>query len=90
MGRGVFWRRIHAKGNKLVKVFTSPGCVQCTATYRKLDDEGVEYEVINLAEDAVALDYVKGLGYQKAPVVIADKENHWSGFRPDLIERLMK
>ena len=32
-------------------------------------------------------EYVKGLGYMQAPVVVTDDE-HWSGFRPDKIEAL--
>ena len=31
-----------------------------------------------------AMDYVKSLGYQQAPVVVTDGE-HWAGFRPDKI-----
>ncbi|MDU3550696.1 MAG: NrdH-redoxin, partial [Actinomyces sp.] len=30
-------------------------------------------------------EFIKGLGYQQAPVVIAG-EDHWSGYRPDLIK----
>ncbi|MFB2582341.1 hypothetical protein ACEXQD_13920 [Herbiconiux sp. P15] len=28
------------------------------------------------------------LGYSAAPVVVIDDHNHWSGFRPDLIDTL--
>lgn len=71
----------------MVKVFTRPSCVQCTATYRALDAKGIEYEVIDVSEDAQALEEVKALGYLQAPVVIVDSD-HWSGFRPDKIEEL--
>lgn len=70
-----------------VTVYTKPSCVQCTATYRALDSKGIEYEVLDLSEDASALEQVKALGYLQAPVVIADEE-HWSGFRPDKIDEL--
>ncbi len=70
-----------------VTVYTKPSCVQCTATYRALDSKGVEYEVVDISEDAGALETVKGLGYLQAPVVITD-EDHWSGFRPDKIDEL--
>ncbi|HLP22446.1 MAG TPA: glutaredoxin-like protein NrdH [Microbacteriaceae bacterium] len=70
-----------------VTVYTKPSCVQCTATYRALDSKGVEYEVIDLSEDANALETVKELGYLQAPVVVTD-EGHWSGFRPDKIDEL--
>ncbi|MFM6974954.1 MAG: glutaredoxin-like protein NrdH [Agromyces sp.] len=70
-----------------VTVYTKPSCVQCTATYRALDSKGVAYEVIDLSEDAGALETVKELGYLQAPVVVTD-EDHWSGFRPDKIDAL--
>ena len=50
-----------------------------------LDKQGVDYTTIDVTEDAASLDYIKGLGYQQAPVVIAG-EDHWSGFRPDRIK----
>ncbi|MDR5699535.1 glutaredoxin-like protein NrdH [Agromyces aerolatus] len=70
-----------------VTVYTKPSCVQCNATYRALDSKGIEYEVLDLSVDESALEHVKGLGYQQAPVVITD-EDHWSGFRPDKISEL--
>ncbi|RMX05995.1 glutaredoxin-like protein NrdH [Corticibacter populi] len=70
-----------------VTVYTKPSCVQCTATYRALDRQGVAYEVVDLTEDAAALEKVRALGYQQAPVVIAG-DDHWSGFRPDKISAL--
>ena len=72
-----------------ITVYTKPSCVQCNATYRALDAKGIEYEVLDLSEDPTALEYVKGLGYMQAPVVVTDDE-HWSGFRPDKIEALSK
>jgi glutaredoxin-like protein NrdH len=68
-----------------IKVYSKPACVQCTATYRALDKLGLEYEVIDLAEDEAALTEILAMGYQQAPVVI-DGDDHWSGFRPDRIK----
>ena len=68
-------------------VYSKPSCVQCTATYRALDNKGINYQVIDVSADAEAAEYVKGLGYMQAPVVVTDDE-HWSGFRPDKIEAL--
>ncbi|KZF12835.1 NrdH-redoxin, partial [Rhodococcus sp. EPR-157] len=56
-------------------------------TYRALDKEGIEYDVIDISQDAEARDYVMALGYLQAPVVVAG-EDHWSGFRPDRIKAL--
>lgn len=70
-----------------VTVYTKPACVQCNATYRALDKRGISYDVVDVTEDAAALDYIKGLGYLQAPVVVTEAE-HWSGFRPDKIATL--
>lgn len=74
-------------GEKTITLFTKPSCVQCNATYRALDAKGIDYDVVDLSEDPVALERVKSLGYLQAPVVVTD-EDHWSGFRPDKIDEL--
>ncbi|WP_052462266.1 glutaredoxin-like protein NrdH [Nigerium massiliense] len=68
-----------------ITVFSKPACVQCTATYRALDKQGLAYRVVDLSEDEAALATVLDLGYQQAPVVLVGDE-HWSGFRPDKIK----
>ena len=70
-----------------ITVYSKPACVQCTATYRALDRQGVSYEVIDISVDQDALETVKGLGYMQLPVVGAGPE-HWAGFRPDTISTL--
>jgi glutaredoxin-like protein NrdH len=61
--------------------------VQCTATYTALDRKGLDYRVVDVTTDDEALAAVRAMGYAQAPVVVADDE-HWSGFRPDLIGRV--
>lgn len=68
-----------------ITVYSKPRCVQCDATYRALDKMGAPYTKVDVTEDAVALEFIVGLGYQQAPVVVAG-EDHWSGFRPDRIK----
>lgn len=70
-----------------VTVYSKPSCVQCSASYRALDSKGIDYQVVDMSQDAGALERVKALGYLQAPVVITD-EDHWSGFRPDKIDEL--
>ena len=72
-----------------ITVFSKPACVQCDATYRALKKHGLEYTVVDISVDAEALESVKALGYQQAPVVFADGD-HWSGFRPDKIKALAR
>lgn len=72
----------------MITVYTKPACVQCNATYRALDSKGIEYRSVDLTEDPNALDVVKAMGYQQAPVVVTEND-HWSGFRPDKIAALV-
>ena len=71
----------------MVTVYSLPSCVQCESTKKYLTRNGVEFNVIDLSEDAAAMDMIKDLGYQAAPVVVAG-DAHWSGFRPDLLDAL--
>ena len=76
-----------------ITVYSKPHCVQCAMTKRKLGAEGAPYTDVDISEDADALEFVKGLGWMEAPVVVVhDDENgritdHWSGFRPDRIKK---
>jgi glutaredoxin-like protein NrdH len=70
-----------------ITVYTKPACVQCSATYKALDKQGITYDKVDITLDSEARDYVMALGYLQAPVVVAGN-NHWSGFRPDRIKAL--
>ncbi|RZU99342.1 glutaredoxin-like protein NrdH [Spiribacter vilamensis] len=70
-----------------ITVYSKPACVQCTATIRALQKHGLDYQVVDLTEDAAAMSHVTELGYRQAPVVVAG-DSHWAGFRPDLIGQL--
>ncbi|NMR21215.1 glutaredoxin-like protein NrdH [Cellulomonas fimi] len=70
-----------------ITVYSKPACVQCTATYRALDKNELEYTIVDISSDAEAREFVMGLGHLQAPVVVADGD-HWSGYRPDKIAAL--
>ncbi|MGH6860933.1 MAG: glutaredoxin-like protein NrdH [Phyllobacterium sp.] len=70
-----------------ITVYSKPACVQCTATTRALDRQGMAYDVIDVSTDMAAFELVQQLGYRQVPVVIAG-ERHWAGFRPDMISAL--
>lgn len=71
----------------MVTVYTLPSCVQCESTKKYLAKMDIPFETVDLAEDEVAMDLVKGLGYQAAPVIVSG-DSHWSGFRPDKLDAL--
>ena len=69
-----------------IDLYSLPGCVQCKLTAKKLEREGLEYQLVDMTEpDNLA--HAKSLGYLQAPVVIYGDE-HWSGYRPDLIDQI--
>ncbi|MGV0633829.1 redoxin NrdH [Mycolicibacillus trivialis] len=70
-----------------ITVYTKPACVQCNATHKALEKEGIAYRSVDISLDSEARDYVMALGYLQAPVVVAG-DDHWSGFRPDRIKAL--
>lgn len=70
-----------------ITVYTKPNCVQCNATKRAMDKQGLSYNTVDLTQDVNALNRVKELGFTQAPVVLAG-EDAWSGFRPDRIKAL--
>ena len=74
-----------------VVVYSKPSCVQCTMTYRRLDQLGIGYSKVDITENPAALEFItEDLGYSQAPVVVdnEDDQNHWSGFRPDKLDAL--
>jgi len=74
----------------MITVYSKPNCVQCNATYRALDAKGIVYEIVDLSEHPEVIEYVQDLdpAYMQAPVVVVDEHDHWSGFRPDCIDRI--
>jgi len=72
----------------MITVYTTPACVQCHTTKRKLDSLGIEYDVVDVSTDLDSLEYIRSLGYTQAPVVVTDNDS-WSGFRPDKIATLV-
>lgn len=71
-----------------ITVYTKPACVQCNAVMKALDRKQLPYTKVDITADPAARDLVMALGYLQAPVVVAGANNHFSGFRPELIERL--
>jgi glutaredoxin-like protein NrdH len=56
-------------------------------TKRMLDKMGIEYDTVDITEDAAAFDMIVEMGFKSAPVVITDSDS-WAGFQPDKITAL--
>lgn len=80
-------RLVNKRGNMNITVYSKPSCVQCTATTRALDRKGVQYSVVDITADEGAYSRVSAMGYRQVPVVVAG-DQHWAGFRPDMIRTL--
>ena len=73
----------------MIKIYTKPNCVACNFTKNFISNNGIEAEFIDVTQDEQALSYIKNLGYNAMPVVYVDETNHWFGFRPDELEKLV-
>ena len=69
----------------MTTVYTKNNCVQCDMTKRLMDKMGIQYDTINISENADALNKLIELGYRAAPVVMTDSGDSWAGFQPDKI-----
>ena len=68
-------------------IYTRNDCVQCHATKRAMESRGVAIEMVNVDQVPEAADTLRKQGFRQLPVVVAG-ETSWSGFRPDMINRL--
>ena len=70
-----------------ITIYTRNDCVQCHAIKRAMESRGYTFELINLDNDPQAVEALRAQGFRQLPVVITDSLS-WSGFRPDMINRL--
>lgn len=70
-----------------VTLYSKPACPQCNATHRRLTNNGIPFNHVDLTTNPEALAHVQSLGYTSAPVVVAG-DDHWSGYRPDRVDSL--
>lgn len=70
-----------------ITIYTRDDCVQCHATKRAMESRGMVFEMVNIDQQPEAAETLRAQGFRQLPVVIAG-ETRWSGFRPDMINRL--
>lgn len=87
----------------VVTVFGKNPCVQCNATYRRMDKAGIEYNKIDVTVNSSTLDFLMDeLKLSSAPSVVISKEpitdgqydnveviESWGGFVPSKIDALV-
>lgn len=68
-------------------VYTKSHCPQCDATKRRLDRLSIPYRTVSLDADPNMVAKLTAKGFKQTPIVEAGSES-WSGYRPDLIDKL--
>lgn len=74
-----------------ITVYTKRNCQACEATKKAMDRAGLDYEVIDVSDNAARQQTLRECGFRQMPVVeVTDDEDYqsWEGFRPDLIKQL--
>lgn len=74
----------------MVIVYTNPTCGPCKATFYALDKRGIQYKKVDISVDDKGRRDMEALGYSVLPVVYINKNFHWNGFRPDMMDRITK
>lgn len=72
----------------MITVYSKPACVQCEQTKKLLTKNGLEFETIDITQDAEAYDKVVAMGFLAAPVVVTENDS-WAGFQPEKINGLV-
>jgi len=74
-----------------ITIYTKQNCPACEATKKAMDRAGLNYEVIDVTDNAPRQRALRECGFRQMPVVeVADGDEYrsWEGFRPDLIKQL--
>ena len=71
-----------------ITVFSKNNCMQCKMTKKFLEQNGADFEEINIDEQPDKIDYVKGLGFTAAPVIEAG-ETVFSGLQPNKLKAII-
>ena len=71
----------------MITIFSKPNCMSCNFAKKYLNDKGIEFEEIDVFQDAEALSMLRDAGYSEMPVVDVNGEFH-TGFRPDVLAKV--
>lgn len=73
-----------------VVVLTKPGCQQCRATERRLSRAGISYTAIDISDKPELITSLKNSGFLALPVVKQQDGKFFSGYRPDLVKKIIE
>ncbi|MGT2932977.1 glutaredoxin-like protein NrdH [Streptococcus catagoni] len=72
----------------MITVYSKNNCMQCKMTKKFLEQNGANFQEINIDEHPEKIDYVKSLGFSAAPVIESDTLV-FSGFQPAKLKELL-
>jgi glutaredoxin 3 len=72
-----------------VTVYTTPTCPWCTKVKSYLDEKGIAYREVDVAEDAAAARQMVEVTGQRGVPVIAKGEQYVVGFNREEIDRIL-
>lgn len=71
-------------------LYTQPDCRSCKRVAQKLDDAGIDFELVDLSHNLIAHDYVKKvLGASSVPILEVDGQEPIFGYDPDKLKDLI-
>ena len=70
-----------------ITAYGKPVCVECNATFRRLDRAGIEQADATSPKILCLMRHTNSGEYVQAPVVVTG-DTHFSGFRPDRLKAL--
>ncbi|MDY3823704.1 glutaredoxin-like protein NrdH [Streptococcus sp.] len=71
-----------------ITVFSKNNCMQCKMTKKFLEQNGADFQEINIDEQPDKVEYVKSLGFTSAPVIEAG-DVVFSGFQPAKLKEIL-
>ncbi|AUC25258.1 glutaredoxin-like protein NrdH [Streptococcus uberis] len=72
----------------MITVYSKNNCMQCKMTKKFLEQNGADFQEINIDEHPEKIDYVKSLGFTSAPVIESDNLV-FSGFQPAKLKEII-
>ena len=76
------------RNKNMITIYSKSNCVKCTYAKKYLTDKNVEFQEIDVFENAEALQMLRDEGYAELPVVDIKGERH-SGFRPEILAKVV-
>ena len=71
-----------------ITLFSKNNCMQCKMTKKFLEQNGADFEEINVDEHPEKIEYLVNLGFKAVPVIEAG-DVRFSGFQPSKLNEIL-